>query len=454
MNSFDGFFLPQLAPIDVADLKVLRAGALEVRYPALTSAQTADIWRHLLHQRNRVLVKTPVAEIVAAIDAAANVLRGDIDQVVTLVSEATAYSAPVVAETLGHMLDDWSKSSLYQLLAAELGDARVLDHAVPDPRIPGKQIAAFGYPRAFHVFAGNVPGVGVTSLIRSLLVKSATLAKTASGEPVLPILFARALQQVAPDIAACIALSYWPHDAEAQNAALQSADIVVLYGSDVAVTNVRKQMEGLDARIVVHGPRVSFGVVGPNAVSETARSVAHAVAAYDQQGCVSPHVVYVVGDRERARRFAHDVAQQLRELDGSHPRGTISPEEAVAIRNARTAAEFSGTAEVFGSERDRFAVIYDEAPSFEVSCLNRVLYVKPVAAGTDVIHVLPRPVLLQSAAVAGFPAKEKAELAYALGLAGVSRITSFDRLPWPPMHWHHDGSAPLQELVRWQDIEA
>jgi hypothetical protein len=83
-----------------------------------------------------------------------------------------------------------------------------------------------------------------------------------------------------------------------------------------------------------------------------------------------------------------------------------------------------------------------------------VLFVKPLSAAAQALEVLPRAGLLQSAAVEGFPENVKAELVRLLGLAGVSRITSFARLPWPPMHWHHDGSAPIRELLRWQDVES
>ena len=452
MTTFDGFFLPDNAQSAVREWGFVEGRGLRVRYPVLSAGQVDAIWRLLSDNRRRVLVQTSVTDILAAIDAASRHLRRDIDEATLLVSAATGYSEPVVADTLEHMLDDWSEQPLHEMLAAELDDARVLDHAIPDPRIAGKQIAAYGYDKAFHVFSGNVPGVGVTSLVRSLVVKSATLCKTASGEPVLPILFARALRQVAPEIASCIALSYWPHDSEAQAGAVAGADLIVVYGGETAVANVRNQVQH-DARIVAHGPRVSFGLVGPNAPGETARSVAAAVAAYDQQGCVSPHVVYVVGDRERARSFARDVALYLQALGDTAPRGAITPSEAVAIRNVRTAAEFGANKELFGLETDNFSVIYDDAPAFEISCLNRVLYVKPLSTALQAFDVLPRADILQSAAVEGFPEKEKAELVRLLGLAGVSRITSFARLPWPPMHWHHDGSAPLRELLRWQDIE-
>ena len=54
----------------------------------------------------------------------------------------------------------------------------VLDEFRPSGRGGGRQ-AAFGPRLAAHVFSGNVPGVAVTSLVRSLLVKAATLGKTA-----------------------------------------------------------------------------------------------------------------------------------------------------------------------------------------------------------------------------------------------------------------------------------
>ena len=453
MNTFDGFFLPQIVHSDIEEWRTLDAGRLRVRYPVLTRTQVAAVWLHLLTNRNRVLVHAPVANIVSAIGAAAGQLRANGDETIELVSAATGYSAPVVAETLGRMCDDWSESSLNTLIASELGDARVLDQPVPDAGATDRLTAAFGYPRAFHVFSGNVPGVAVTSLIRSLLVKSATFGKTASGEPVLPVLFARALHQVAPEMAACIALSYWPHDVVTQTAALELADLVVVYGGADAVQSIRSTAPG-ETRVIVHGPRLSFGLVGTQATARTVRSVATAIAAYDQQGCVSPHVVYVVGDRARARTFAGDVARELRQLAVTLPRGTITPAEAVAIRNARTAAEFAENAELFGSEQEGFSVIYEDTPEFKLSCLNRVLYVKPLSAPADVLQVLPRRDVLQSAALDGFEQSEKAELARALGLSGISRVTSFDRLPWPPMHWHHDGSSPLRELVWWQDIES
>ena len=450
--NFDGFHLPGLDTTRITQWQTLQCNDVTVRWPSLDTRQIEALWRHLADAQERVLGRTPVAEIVGAIDTAVARLEQERAETVALVSAATGYSVPVVEQTLTHMFRDWRADSLRALLEAELRDPRALDHPVADPTSHGRMVAAYGFPRALHVFSGNVPGVAVTSLIRSLLVKSATLGKTASGEPVLPVLFARALQAEAPSLAECLAVTYWPGGAGEYDApALRSADVVVVYGGAAAIRSYGEAAEG--KRAVVHGPRLSFGVVGGSPDETVAKDVAQAVAAYDQQGCVSPHLVYVLGDLARASRLAHAVGEELRTLAAELPRAALSAEEAVADRNARTAAEFAADAELIGSERDGFAVIVESDPAFRVSCLNRVLYVKPVATLKELLRLLPPPGILQSAAMSGLNEREKAELIPGLGLSGVSRITSFAQLPWPPMSWHHDGSTPLGELIHWLDIE-
>jgi hypothetical protein len=44
-------------------------------------------------------------------------------------------------------------------------------------------------------------------------------------------------------------------------------------------------------------------------------------------------------------------------------------------------------------------------------------------------------------------------LAEALSRAGATRVTSFEKAPWPPPWWHHDGASVLTGLVRWIDLE-
>jgi hypothetical protein len=436
MQPFDAWHLPGLNTAELA-FATYRYGNLDVRAPQLTASQVERVIDHITHARETVRA-VPIADVVTAIDAAALAIAED-PNARNLLREVTGYSPETIEDILTHMVRDWSRDSLEGLLQAELGAA-----ARPiGPRL------------AFHIFAGNVPGVAVTSVVRSLLVRAATLGKTAAGEPVLAVLFARALARAAPQIAETLAITHWPGGTEEPEAvALRRADVIIVYGGAETVSAIEARAPA-GAHIVVHGPKLSIGLVGPEAGLEVAGPIARAVAAYDQQGCVSPHVVYVEqGGQLHARELACAIAAEMDRLAATLPRRAIDAAEAIEIRDARTRAEFRDNAEVFGPDETTYTIIYDEDVELTASCLNRTLYVKPIADLTTLQRVLePHRGVLQSVAVAGFKREQIDAFAPLLGDVGVTRITTFERLPWPPMTWHHDGRGPLRELLIWQDID-
>jgi hypothetical protein len=438
-----------------------------VRIPQLTVGLLGEQIEALREARERELVGRPVDSIVEAIGRAAERL-GDRDDPIRRDAEAvlplvTGSAPEMVRLVLDRMAAEWRAERLRALLRAEFGDAGVLDGYRPRAGGVGRAVAV-GPALTTHIFSGNVPGVAVTSLIRSLLVKSAALGKTAAGEPVLPALFARALAEVDEGLGSCIAITYWPGGDEAlEKLALDASDAVVVYGGQEAIAAIRSRTP-VSARFLGYGHRLSFGVVGREALvgegaRESAARAARAVATFDQQGCVSPHLYYVEEDGEVSpAEWAGLLAGAMAELELELPRGQLAPSESSAIRQLRGEMEFAqlggSGVELHASESGTdWTVIHDPDPAFAASCLNRMVRVKPVSDLMDVVE-LARPIapVLQSVGVEGDP--ERLEpLAEALARLGASRITSLDALPWPPAWWHHDGVPPLGELVRWCDWE-
>ncbi|HEV7591382.1 MAG TPA: acyl-CoA reductase, partial [Longimicrobium sp.] len=335
----------------------------------------------------------------------------------------------------------------------------VLDGFRPDAHGRGR-VAAFGPGLAAHVFSGNVPGVAVTSIIRSLLVKAATLGKTAAGEPLLAALFARGVAEEDAELGACLAVAYWPGDDEAvTRAALESADAVLVYGGAEAVASVRAQAPTA-ARILAYGPRLSFGIVArerltADAAAEVARAAALDASTFDQQGCVSPHVFYVEDGGELSpRAWAGLLATEMAAVERELPRGPLAPDESSAIQQLRARAEFSDGAELHASaDGTAWTVVFEPDPAFEASCLNRVVRVKPVRDAADVPALLSEYAhLLQTVGVSASPERTEA-LATEFGRLGASRVAPLGRMAWPPPWWHHDGHPPLGDLVRWCDLE-
>lgn len=446
-------------------MRTYPAGGIELRVPVLRPGVVARVCAELVESRAAMLADLPTAAVIDAVDRAAARFQDPADPIRVLAQEAlpaiTGYSSRMVELILDRMAADWRAPALHALIEAELGGPGPLD-GFTARRGTAARARAFGPALAFHVFAGNVPGVAVTSMVRSLIVRAATFGKGASGEPLMPALFARALREETPALARCVAVTSWPGGSDPyEREAFEAADTVVVYGGEAAAADVRRRLTP-DVRLVEHGPRLSVGLIGREAltmgaIDDLAAEVARAVATFDQQGCVSPHLIHVEADGAvTPRDFARALAGALGRLETDLPRGRIDAAEAVAVHEARAAAEFRAIAgenvELF--ETATALVILDADPAFEPSCLNRVVRVKPVASLSQVPQLLePAGPHLQSAAVACKP--ERLEpLATALARAGVTRVTSFARLPWPPATWHHDGAGPLLELLRWVDIES
>lgn len=464
------FHLPGLPDDTPTEVLGYGRGACSVhlRHPVLT-AKMLEVQAGALMEAGQALANRTVDERVALIDGIARRFQDPADGLRRTAEAAlpaiTGYSPPMVREILDGMAADWRADRLRVLLAAEFPDPTVLEGFRPRAGVPGRA-RAFGPRLITHIFSGNVPGVAVTSLVRALLVGAPSLGKTASGEPLLAALFARAVAEADPEVGRCLGVAHWPGDDEALlGAALAPAETIVVYGGGDAVRAIRVATPPA-ARVVEYGHRLSLAVITAEGMREygaeaLARRAAEDVALFDQRGCVSPHVVYVQSNaKPDPRAWSGVLAESLADAELRLPRGRPEPEESAAIRQLRSEAAFTGLAggadaEVHESPRGTaWTVLYEADPAFAPSCLHRTVRVKPVA-DLDLLPRILQPLhgMLQTVGVAA-PQAETERIADLLGRLGASRITPLGRMAWPPAHWHHDGRPPLGDLVRWCDVES
>ena len=313
------------------------------------------------------------------------------------------------------------------------------------------------------MFSGNVAGLPAFSLVYALLVKSASLGKVPSEEPLFPSLFARTLAEVSPEIGECLAIVYWKGgNRDVQGAAFNGSDWVIGYGSEATIQDLATQVE-LPTRALFYGHKLSFGVVGRERLThdtheETARRVATDVSFLDQQGCLSPHVIFVESDGATARAFAGAVAREMESFNRRVPRGVISPAESVAIHRMRATYEFremeNDDVQLFASAPGTdWTVILDPEATFQASCLNRTIRICPVQDLDEVESlVIPIKPYLQTV---GYALDQRRALSFAerLGRLGVVRFCPLGSMTYPPVHWHHDGRFNLVDLLQWTDID-
>jgi len=379
---------------------------------------------------------------------------------------ATGFSAAVLAAGLDSFFRQLTAENLEGLLRQELGHAHRLDDFYPGDHEEGSNRVALarGPELLAHIAPGNIPNAVMLNLVLGLLARSAQFVKCASGQAFLPRLFAHSLYEADAKLGACIEVAEWPGGTASLEAALfAQADCVAATGSDETLASIRNALPG-HARLAGYGTRVSFGFVAKEALDgrhpeSIAARAALDVAAWNQLGCLSPHVIYVEeGGRIGAEGFAGLLAEQLEALEKTHPRGRLAAREAAGIASRRSfyevrAAHSPETKMWASPESTAWTVVWDMDARFQVSCLNRFVYVKAVHDVNEALQgaeAVREKVSTIGLAVSGARA---AELARQFARWGARRICPLGEMQKPPLGWRHDGRPALGDLLTWSEWE-
>lgn len=377
----------------------------------------------------------------------------------------TGFSRATLERGLDNFFKQLTRENFRALIAQELGDAmdastgRLEAGALPRGRFwrgPEFQV---------HIAAGKIPNPAIMSLIFGLLTRSAQFLKCASGSSFLLRLFAHSLYEADPKLGACLEIADWRGgNADLEAVLFAEADCVTATGSDETLDKIRAKIPG-HVRFLRYGHRVSFGFVAGEVLvkSRTDKVVAAVVddvVAWNQLGCLSPHVIYIQpGGAVWPEHFAQMLARELERRETSEPRGEISAAESATIASRRAIYEirFAHAPESthFWQSQGSTAwtVIFEADPRFQLSCLNRFIYVKPVP---DVKTLLESADAVRGkVSTVGIAAPEEMvpDLAAKLAHWGATRICPLGQMQNPPLTWRHDGRPPLGDLVTWTDLE-
>ncbi len=339
------------------------------------------------------------------------------------------------------LLGPVTAEGLMGLVKAELGSEDAFDAFLP---YGDHRARALGPCQILHIISGNTPHAGLQSLMRGLLLGAYNWCKLPTGG--LPEI-AQFCELLPFELARRVTVSeQLPGDW------LDQADAVVVFGSDETVEFFRKRVRA-DQRFLAHAHRISFGVVFDDPDFQSVAGAARSVSLYDQQGCLSPHLFYVAP--KIARAYAEKLAVAMAEFQAHTPRGPISlaeQSEIVALRKEfafRAAVNHSEPPASWGSDGSTaWTVLYDPEPQFTASCLNRVVYVKPLP---EDLPAAVRRVYKHLSTIGIYPATPAN--AGKVVLTGASRICPISQMQFPSSTWHHDAQPVLLPLVHWVDFE-
>lgn len=436
----------------------------------LTPAMLAEACQTLRKNREQYLLPRSTASLIRVLsELAENWLDPEFpfrQEALQAGPAAIGFSAPVLARGLDAFFRQLTEENLHALLVQDLGHAQRLDKLVSADGELRQRLAAvaLGPELLAHITAGNIPTPALMSIVLGLLTRSAQLVKCASGAAFLPRLFAHSLYEAEPKLGACLELAVWPGGAaDLEEVLFQAADCVTATGSDETIGQIQRRLP-LKTRFVPYAHRVSFAFVAREELHgfHLRQLISRAVddiVAWDQLGCLSPHLIYVEREgRTAPEQFAEMLAAELEQRELTEPRGQISLESAAAIASRRAfyevrAAHSPDTRSWCSRNSTAWTVVFEADARFQVSCLNRFVYVKSVEhleealQGADTVRRQVSTVGLAAGA------ERLPDLAAQLARWGATRVCPLGQMQNPPLSWRHDGRPALADLVTWANWE-
>jgi hypothetical protein len=360
-----------------------------------------------------------------------------------MTTDQRAHILAKASEAFADFLGNLSANDLLDWVSHELGHPEALD----DFQQVGDILTKATPPKhLLHIISGNTPHAGLQSLLRGLLIGAQnTLKLPAASSPeheqgTIPEIleFHKTLPS---ELQALCTFTYALDDT-----LLASADTVIAIGSDRAIASIHSQL-GPNQRFIPHGHKISFALIDqPSA--KNAQLAAIDASLYDQQGCLSLHVIYV---KNSACEFAPMLAKAMESYGKQNPRSSINISESGAIRNLREtiryqAAQAPEDYALYESEGDtRWTVIFENDSTLKPSPQNRTIYVKPWPQN-------PRDLGKELEYLSTVALSPLSGLLKDVESLTPARVCQLGKAQHPHLFWHHDGFAPLASLVTWQDI--
>lgn len=298
------------------------------------------------------------------------------------------------------------------------------------------------------VAAGNIPGVALAKATLALTAGTSCIVKSASGEPLLAVLFAEGLASEDPSLASALAVAWWEGgSAPCEAEFLRGVDSLVAYGSDGAI-------DALAARgprqFVGHRHKLSIGLVrldGRHDLTEIANAAAVDVALYDQMGCLSPQSIFTVaGTAGRRRDLVEALSLALDDAERRWPPGLLSEAQALAIRGLRDEYEWrairgEAVAVYNGGNAASWTIVDDPTAALRPSPLHRMIFIRHLESLADLRRALgewlPR---IESIGMAPWP---DGEALRAMSALGVPRLAPLGSMQSPDLAWRQGGLEPM-----------
>ncbi len=362
-------------------------------------------------------------------------------------------------------------------------------------------------------FAGGPIIAAVEYTLANLLTKNVFLMKPENREPVFINCFLDSFRDVDPDspLVRAMAVLTWPDERDELTAGFVS-HVNRVFTSGQTVGSLRELPSVTQGSVTLSEGTINyaFSVISAaklrdeGAIRTAAKLTALDVSLWDQQQAVSPQVILVEepargglpdgdgseaasedetdrtgamddggrllitgpitasggGEETLAQRFAEVLAEEMAAFDANHPRNPLELDKHAELQFKRNIHRVEGAVEggieLYASEGStNWTVVYSTEPAFELSPLERFVYIHPIPSLGMVPKLMAEHPLREYIRAIGYwmtegEAERFADAMTWLGVTTVNRVgdmVNYDRVftgPYPSLAAYH-----LTTLVRY-----
>ncbi len=418
-------------------------GATDLQVPILDAATVRSIWKEL-DAAAAIWRAVPLEErIETLVRALCDLRRCGPGVWREMLARSAGLSAAGVDAAWDATFAPHGIEAVHAALASEGLDADTVASLAHEGRLP---------LRIVHVVAGNVLPPTLVMLLRGWLLGAAQWLRPAAREPLFAACLLALLAERVPKIAACTALLWWPHEDPGAKSVLAGADVVTVQGDDATVASLRAHIAALPHPpcFVGYGARWSGAVVSAAAQTPaTAAALALDVSLFDQQGCLSPTLVFAERGAGLAAWCAH-VADALAACQARLPRGSIDPVARAALRhwheNVRVELAL-GLVDGLWEDSTRWGVVQLARCEFHDTPLDRHVVIVPFADIGEIAAALgARLPRLQGLGVA-LDGWEDDKCRRLVAELRPTRVAAVGTLQCAPLGWAQDHYLPFASLM-------
>lgn len=369
-------------------------------------------------------------------------------ELVTAFAADSPFHENTVREGLDSALRAWKPDVLVACVRRELSAVLQSDELVLSP-----------FAWTAILAGGNIPMPTMLSVLLPLILGSPVLLRETSNDNTTAALLKRSLEAENETLARAFEhLAFTAEDPAFE--LILEAPCIVATGSDETIRSLSSRIRP-DQRFLAYGHRFSIGVLGAlhrldeETIQQAATGFALDVARWDQTGCLSPVVLYLVDSEPSARQFfAGAMSDALERISAQLPRGEITTAVAASQATERTEARMRQAANdpavpTMSFEGEDYTVVLEANAEPRPAPLHRFLRLMPVDSLEELTQALgPFRGQLSNVALAGFSPDEADALRLGLMAFGASRFTTPGRLQTPPVDWPHDGMPLLSPIAR------